>query len=483
MNIIDWTDPLETVIQIANAHPTEMGECEAYREILRNRPECIEFKKRPIKTLALYYRRIRNGGAERVVSELCARLSCLQEGPENKFKVILITEEPPAEDDYWIPESIERIQIPEYTDGLKHKYAPRAYALYKIIEDYQIDAFVDSMWNSRALAWDALCVKSHPRHPAFIVHCHGSAAMLYKFKWLPERTFGPNAIADGIVCLSEGDRWYWSQVNSNVRVIANPIDAPGDERLQANGGGMTLLWVGRISREKRPEEALRIFKTVHDKLPDARLIFVGESNNQNLMQYMYDYIKCNDLNDSVSFAGYAQDVSEFFCAADVLLVTSEFEGFCLVLYEAALRGLPIVMYELPYLMFCEQIEGWASVRQRDVGAAASSVVALLRDDSLWRESAHRLRKSALDFYAKDPASEWRDFFESIANCVPSVKHDGMFWTTYQMVQFHSENSNEILRQVQKKEKEILAIRSSRSFRLGKALMRPFSLVKSFLSRV
>lgn len=476
LSLPDWSNPLDTVIALARDNPKDARF--VYRELLRETPECLRFARRPLKTIALHYRRLRSGGAERVVAELCGRLARLEKDGVAKYRVILLTDEEPSEDDYSVPDIVTRVQIPGFVSGLKGDYEPRARAIWNILDQYAIDVFIDSMWNSRAIPWDLLCVKSHPSHPAYVVHCHGSAAMLYKFDYRPEDTFGPNALADGVVCLSSGDEWYWRQVNRRVRVIANPIVGRPSETVRARGDGKTLLWVGRISREKHPEEALRIFRRVHDVDSSTRLLIVGDVDNPRLKQEMRDYIARYELQDCVSFEGYTPDASSYYQKADLLLVTSEFEGFCLVLYEAAAYGLPIVMYDMPYLMFCERMEGWVSAPQNDATMAADQAFGILHNGDMWVEQSQKLFDSATRFANVDPVFEWDSFLGSISEDEKDeLLSNSAFWTLCHVARFHSECSSDFLRQCIVKEEKIEKMRLSHSFRIGKAVTAPLRALK------
>ena len=53
------------------------------------------------------------------------------------------------------------------------------------------------------------------------------------------------------------------------------------------------------------------------------------------------------LGDAVVFEGHASDatVAAAFASADVLIVASEHEGFCVPVVEAMAAGLPVVAYD------------------------------------------------------------------------------------------------------------------------------------------
>ena len=56
-----------------------------------------------VKKIGIYYHRMRNGGVEKVLSKL------LYIWKEMGYEIILFTDEKPTEDDYQMPEMIERI--------------------------------------------------------------------------------------------------------------------------------------------------------------------------------------------------------------------------------------------------------------------------------------------------------------------------------------------------------------------------------------
>ena len=119
------------------------------------------FKKRGIKTVALYYRNIVNGGAQRVVAEICCLMS-------TKYNVILVTDEEPSPADYVLPKNIKRFIIPDRETCRQKKYLDRALVLNSLIEQEHIDVFINSMWVEPCTFYDKLIIKTHPSHPAYM---------------------------------------------------------------------------------------------------------------------------------------------------------------------------------------------------------------------------------------------------------------------------------------------------------------------------
>jgi glycosyltransferase involved in cell wall biosynthesis len=113
-------------------------------------------------------------------------------------------------------------------------------------------------------------------------------------------------------------------------------------------GRDNILYVGRISPNKRIEDLLRVFavyqRFVH---PASRLLLAGdERGNERYQEALLRMVDDMRL-DEVVFTGHLEDDELLACyaAADVLLCLSEHEGVGVPLLEAMLLGIPVVAYD------------------------------------------------------------------------------------------------------------------------------------------
>ena len=75
----------------------------------------LKFEGRPIKTLGFYYHRFRNGGTERVVTQVGSLLAELRDLNGNpKYRVVLISDEPPNEEDYPVSPRVLLINVDKF---------------------------------------------------------------------------------------------------------------------------------------------------------------------------------------------------------------------------------------------------------------------------------------------------------------------------------------------------------------------------------
>lgn len=121
--------------------------------------------------------------------------------------------------------------------------------------------------------------------------------------------------------------------------IANPITIDKNEQLSLNDKEKRLLYVGRLENEnKKPERALTIWENLSKQFQDWQLDIVGDGPDRARLE---KWVSEHCL-PRVNFYGY-QKPSSFYQRASMLLLTSDFEGFPLVLTEAMSFGvIPVV---------------------------------------------------------------------------------------------------------------------------------------------
>jgi L-malate glycosyltransferase len=116
-------------------------------------------------------------------------------------------------------------------------------------------------------------------------------------------------------------------------------------RTPRSAAGARWLAVGRVSPNKALEDtvaALAVTRAHAD--PAATLLVVGKPATGAYDAALRRYVAELGLAGAVTFTGHARDatVSAAYADADVLVVTSAHEGFCVPVVEALAAGLPVV---------------------------------------------------------------------------------------------------------------------------------------------
>lgn len=96
-----------------------------------------------------------------------------------------------------------------------------------------------------------------------------------------------------------------------------------------------VLFCGRFENwSKRIDRLLRIWHMVQDKLPDWRLVLVGSGENFGDLKSEAERMSL----ERVSFEGRRNNVSDYYCKASIVALTSETEGWPLAMTEAQAQG-------------------------------------------------------------------------------------------------------------------------------------------------
>jgi glycosyltransferase involved in cell wall biosynthesis len=338
-------------------------------------------------------------------------------------------------------------------------------------------------WVSPILLWDLLLCKT--AGVAFITHCHNvfsqqeRSARAY-FADMP----AIYRLSDAVVALSEVDRAYWTNFNDNVVAVVNPLTYSLDDVELSPLEGKNVLWLGRLSDEKRPHDALRIFAKVLEAEPEAKLSMVGSCSDQEYVDGLNALIAELGMRDSVSMCGFHKDVLPFYEQASVVLLTSEYEGFLMVLSESQSVGIPCVMYELPYLTLTSANKGFVAVELGDINAAADAVVKLLSDLDYRRSVGQEARANVEKLARFDFAGVWRGLFQGLSQPAVGRTRDEIARIMWETLLGHyrvgAESSDLQIRHLKKElgavrraEKqargELKRVRASWSFRAGHAI--------------
>ena len=107
---------------------------------------------------------------------------------------------------------------------------------------------------------------------------------------------------------------------------------------------INLIFVGRISPNKRQDEVIRVFYYFKHIHPDARLFLIGGHEGcEAYYQSLKNLIAGLSLTD-VYMPGAVSDsdLNSYYTVADAFLCMSEHEGFCVPLVESMYFGIPII---------------------------------------------------------------------------------------------------------------------------------------------
>ena len=200
--------------------------------------------------------------------------------------------------------------------------------------------------------------------------------------WLQKKWYRFNYLralskVDVLVALTEGDAKEWRKYHPHVEVIPNivhlnkgPISTWENKR---------VIWVGRFDYQKRPLEMVRIWEKIQPLFPNWQLDMYGEGEQrQELEDRVYS------LGMNIVIHQPTEHIFDYYRESSILMSTSLFEPFGLVIPEAMSCGLPIVAYDCPYGpsdIITDGANGFL-IKTGDTRCFAEKVGILIRDKNM-----------------------------------------------------------------------------------------------------
>lgn len=363
-------------------------------------------RRENFRTVGFFYRRMKYGGIERVLSQLLPLLE------RQGLKVVLFTEQFEPEAEFPIPASIKRVVLPLATD-----YEARCEVLSQSLLEHDIDIYAFQSPGAPTLLPDMLVVKSAGIPAIVTVHHFALHLLLGSGK---EFFLEPDLlrVADGISVLSPVDEYYWRCLGVKAKFLQNPAEYSICSTDDVSPESGLLLWVGRLDPEsKRCLDLVDVMNVVAAEVPEARLLVVGSQwGAADLARKMKDRAAQVGVQDKIEFVDETLDVEQYYKRASLYILTSMSEGSPMVIMEAKAHGLPVVMYDIPHLRTLGTIgeaQGAVIVESGNTEELARAVIAILRDDARRALLAQNARES-LKRYKSFPLGEaWKEFLDEV----------------------------------------------------------------------
>lgn len=215
---------------------------------------------------------------------------------------------------------------------------------------------------------------------------------------------------DGLIVLTEKqkrDVELQFQLN-NLHVIPNYSQIHEFEAWEKDQFKVTM--VSRLAKTKRIDKTIDLFSIVAESEPKARLEIFGDGpEKKNLM----DIVKKKNLNKNVIFKGHTKNVQKEMSESIATVLTSDAEGFGLVIAESLLSETPVVALDCNYGPSDIITNGSDGYVADDIQSMADKLIQLINDPEKSTEMGKIGRKNIKLKYSKEAIlSSWINLFES-----------------------------------------------------------------------
>lgn len=131
-----------------------------------------------------------------------------------------------------------------------------------------------------------------------------------------------------------------------ITVIFNFLEQnPVLSKIETQRRGHSLLFVGKLKEQKNLFFLIDTIEIAMKSEPRLLLTLVGDGDQREELE---DYVFKKRLSQQIKFEGKQIDVNPYYASANLLVLTSHYEGFPNVLIEANGWGLPVVSVDCPH---------------------------------------------------------------------------------------------------------------------------------------
>lgn len=216
---------------------------------------------------------------------------------------------------------------------------------------------------------------------------------------------------DKFVVLTNEDRGYWGNL-PNIEVIPNAAMHVSDA--YSDVMNKRVIAVGRLDYQKGFDRLIQAWQLVQHtgKFTDWKLDIFGQGEWQEMLQQMIDKA---GLQDSLQIHQPTKQIGEEYVKSDMLVMSSNYEGFPMVMIEAMACGLPVVSFDYkcgPKDIIQTGINGLL-VPNGDIQALADAMMKVMEDEAYRKMLSLNARK-VVDTYSEQAVmSQWIRLFTSI----------------------------------------------------------------------
>ncbi|MBV1926858.1 MAG: glycosyltransferase, partial [Rhodobacteraceae bacterium] len=197
-------------------------------------------------------------------------------------------------------------------------------------------------------------------------------------------------------------------------VIPNPCPPVEGTALRPIGDCREIVAVGRLEYQKGFDMLISAFSEIHQARPKTRLTIFGEGPDRAGLQAQIDNL---NLTGSVSMPGIIGNPGAWQRLADLVLVTSRYEGFCNVLAEASVSGIPLVSFDCDYgpRSLIRNGENGILVPAGDVRALSNAALNLIDDLALRKKMRGAVATNRAMLEPTQVLAKWDEVIERAAD--------------------------------------------------------------------
>ena len=216
---------------------------------------------------------------------------------------------------------------------------------------------------------------------------------------------------DRFVVLTEEDKGYWGDM-PNIQVIPNAALFMADR--YADMSRKRVIAVGRLDYQKGFDRLIDAWQIVCSTglFQEWRLDIFGQGEWKDMLKAR---IKEYGLQNSLHLNEPTKEIAKEYADSSMLVMSSNYEGFPMVMIEAMACGLPVVTFDFkcgPRDIIKDEENGLI-VPDGDIQALADAMMRLMANESLRQTMSVEARKVTETYSEEVVMGKWVSLFEGL----------------------------------------------------------------------
>lgn len=216
---------------------------------------------------------------------------------------------------------------------------------------------------------------------------------------------------DKFVVLTNEDKGYWGQL-PNIEVIPNAAMHIGNK--YSDSTAHRIIAVGRLDYQKGFDRLIEAWALIqkHKKYKDWNLDIFGQGEWHDMLQQM---IERHGLQDNTHINRPTRDIGTEYAKSSLLVMSSNYEGFPMVMIEAMACGLPVVSFDFkcgPKDIIKDSINGLL-VPNGNIDALAQAMMKIMDNDTYRKELSLNARQVVSTYSEDTVMAKWISLFNSL----------------------------------------------------------------------
>lgn len=209
-----------------------------------------------------------------------------------------------------------------------------------------------------------------------------------------------------LVVLTEADkRQFLSGGVRNVVCIPNMVSV--EPVAYVGSDSKIIVSVGRLTPQKGYDMLLQAVSLIADRMGNYCVEIYGEGEQRSELESIRKQL---GIEKYIRFCGYESDISGVYSKSLFYVMSSRFEGFPMVILEAAACRLPIVSFDCPEGPRILLKDGGGIVVEKDnVRALADAMLKMIEDKEFREKCRQQTRQIIQPYLPESITALWKTF--------------------------------------------------------------------------